>query len=140
MGSRRQSREFALQALYLCDICKFDLERSLQTVFKDSPSESTKVFCEHLVRGTITKMSEIDQILKRYAENWDIQRMAIIDRNVLRLAAFEILTDFDTPVSVIIDEAIEIAKNFSTQDSGKFVNGILDKVKLERKEPPRTKD
>jgi transcription antitermination protein NusB len=135
MGSRRQARELALQSLYLCDTCGFDIEAALKTVLDDTISESVRIFCKHLVEGTFPRIKEIDEILKRYTENWDIQRMAIIDRNILRLAAFEILIDTETPVSVIIDEAIEIAKSFSTQDSGKFVNGILDKVKQERKIP-----
>ena len=84
-------------------------------------------------KGRMERKEEIDRILSLYAENWDIKRMAMVDRNILRLAAFEILVDLETPLSVIIDEAIEIAKVFSTQDSGKFVNGVLDKVKSERK-------
>lgn len=136
MGSRRQSREMALQALYLRDTCGFLLDTAVKTVLENSYSEPVNSFCRHLVEGVSGRQEEIDAILARYAENWDLKRMATVDRNILRLSAFEILSDFDTPVSVIIDEAIEIAKTFSTEDSGKFVNGILDKVKQERKAPP----
>jgi len=136
MGSRRQSREMALQALYLRDTCGFPLDSAIKVVLENSYSEPVNAFCRHLTEGVSDRQEEIDSILSRYAENWDIKRMAIVDRNILRLSAFEILSDLDTPVSVIIDEAIEIAKIFSTEDSGKFVNGILDKVKQERKSPP----
>ncbi len=84
----------------------------------------------------MTHRSLLDQLIAKYAENWEIGRMAAIDRNVLRLAAFELLNELDTPVSVVIDEAVEIAKTYSTQDSGKFVNGILDKIKAERPAAP----
>lgn len=133
MGNRRLGREMALQALYLHDTCGFSAEKSTAAALRDSTSESVNSFCRHLVQGVLERKDEIDRILCRYAENWDIKRMAMVDRNILRLSAFEILTDLETPVSVIIDEAIEIAKVFSTQDSGKFVNGVLDKVKTERK-------
>ena len=133
MGTRRHARELALQALYLNDICNTEVEAALGAALLNVVASSTREFCQHLVQGVVSRKDEIDQILSRYAENWDLKRIASVDRNILRLSTFEILTDVNTPVSVIIDEAIEIAKNFSTQDSGKFVNGILDKVKNERK-------
>lgn len=133
MGSRRQARELALQTLYLFDTCATTIEAALESTLADIGSSTTRDFCRHLSEGVAARKDEIDVILAKYAENWDLKRMAAVDRNILRLAAFEILTDLETPVSVIIDEAIEIAKYFSTQDSGKFVNGILDKVKNERK-------
>jgi N utilization substance protein B len=132
MGHRRQARELALQALYLQDMCHFSLEEALKTVLKETTDESVKDFCSHLVCGVIERSEPIDQILKRYTQNWELQRMASVDRNLLRLATLEMLTDLETPPSVIIDEAIEMAKIFSTRDSGKFVNGILDKVQKER--------
>ncbi len=103
----------------------------------DCPS-NTIVFSRHLAQGVLDKKNEIDTILTSYAEHWELSRMAAVDRNILRLAALEILTDLETPVSVIINEAIEIAKTFSTEESGKFVNGILDKVKQNR--PPSTQE
>ncbi|OGR52414.1 MAG: transcription antitermination factor NusB [Elusimicrobia bacterium GWA2_38_7] len=86
-----------------------------------------------MLSGVLDRQEEIDTLIRRYTENWDIRRMAAIDRNILRISTFEILTDLETPISVIIDEAIEISKNYSTEDSSKFVNGILDKIKGERK-------
>ncbi len=135
MGTRRQARELALQSLYLIDTCSSDVETALKTTLADTSNKTIREFCVHLTEGVAKQKDEIDGLLVKYAENWDLKRMAAVDRNILRLAAFEILTDVSTPVSVIIDEAIEIAKNFSMQDSSKFVNGILDKVKNERKAP-----
>lgn len=135
MGTRRQARELALQSLYLIDTCNADVESALKTTLADTSNRTIREFCVHLTEGVAKQKDEIDGLLVKYAENWDLKRMAAVDRNILRLAAFEILTDVSTPVSVIIDEAIEIAKNFSMQDSSKFVNGILDKVKNERKAP-----
>lgn len=133
MGSRRQARELALQVLYLKDGCGLSLKSSIEIVMARPMDESVKEFSQHLVEEVLKKQEEIDQILSRYTENWELGRMAIVDRNILRLAALEILTHPDTPLSVVIDEAIEIAKTYSTEESGKFVNGILDQVKQERK-------
>ncbi len=135
MGTRRQARELALQSLYLQDTCNATIESALKSTLAETTNETVREFCEHLTKGVAEKKEDIDNLLIKYAENWDLKRMAAVDRNILRLATFEILTDVNTPVSVIIDEAIEIAKNFSMQDSSKFVNGILDKVKNERKAP-----
>ena len=132
MGNRRLSRELTLQAMYLSDSCNLPLADAFKRVIDSQPLDSVKEFSQRLVDGITKDKEAIDLMLSRYAENWELKRMAIVDRNILRLAAFEILTELDTPVSVIIDEAIEIAKSYSTQDSGKFVNGILDKVKNER--------
>jgi N utilization substance protein B len=89
-----------------------------------------------LARGALAHRPALDAVIAKVAENWEIGRMAAIDRNILRLAAFELMHSLETPVSVVIDEAVEIAKTYSTQDSGKFVNGILDKIKTERPAPP----
>ena len=133
MGSRREGREMALQALYLSDTAGLPIENALKTTLAEVASSQVREFSAHLATGVDGKKNQIDAILIRYAQNWDIKRMAVIDRNILRLSTYEIIHDLETPVSVIIDEAIEIAKTFSTEDSGKFVNGILDKVKSERK-------
>ncbi|MBI2916137.1 MAG: transcription antitermination factor NusB [Elusimicrobia bacterium] len=132
MGYRRQGRELALQTLYLQDACDLSLEIALKTSMGDGVTDSVKDFAVHLVNGVLQKKDEIDTIIRRYTQNWDIQRMATVDRNILRIATYEILSDPETPVSVVIDEAIEISKLYSTEDSSKFVNGILDKVKQER--------
>lgn len=132
MGTRRNAREAALQILYLCDICDFSFE-DVQTFFgtlelKDVSCE----FAQQLFSGVYNKKTELDSMITKYAENWAIDRMAAIDRNILRLALFEIIDMPQTPINVIIDEAVEIAKCYSTAESGKFVNGILDKMKCIR--------
>ena len=125
----------ALQTLYLSDACKLPTDSALKTTLSKDLSPAVREFCSHLVAGVQEKQDQIDAILSRYAQNWDLDRMAVIDRNILRLSTYEIICDMETPLSVIIDEAIEIAKTYSTEDSGKFVNGILDKIKQERKNP-----
>ena len=132
MGMRREGREMALQVLYLSDACRLPVETALKSALSQKGSDLSNEFCRHLVKGVLEKKDEIDRVLSLYTENWEISRMASVDRNILRLSAFEIMNDLDTPVSVIIDEAIEIAKTYSTEESGKFVNGVLDKVKNER--------
>ena len=134
MGSRRQAREASLQVLYLCDICDFEPDSADGAmVFRSlNVPDSSCEFAEKLISGTWAKKKTLDAIISRYAENWELDRMAAIDRNILRQAAFEITDMPETPLSVIIDEAVEIAKKFSTADSGKFVNGILDKLKSAR--------
>ena len=136
MGIRRQAREAALQILYLMDVSGFSLEEATASLWLgvDLPPRA-KTFAEELSAGAAGQKISLDEFITKYAENWEIARMAAIDRNILRMAAFELLHQMDTPVSVVIDEAVEIAKTYSTQDSSKFVNGILDKIKLERKQP-----
>ena len=132
MGSRREGREMALQTLYLADTCGMPVEDALKSTLSQAGSSSVRDFAAHLSNGVEENKARIDAILTKYAQNWDLKRMAIVDRNILRVSTFEILFDAETPLSVIIDEAIEVAKTYSTEDSGKFVNGILDKVKAER--------
>jgi N utilization substance protein B len=135
MGSRRKGREVALQALYLADITKVDPEKALRSVLKEEDvviEPKSEDFASQLVVGTSIKRAELDVIIQKYAKNWELSRMAALDRNILRMGAYELLHSPSTPVSVIIDEAVEIAKTFSTEESGKFVNGILDQIKKER--------
>ena len=135
MGARRKSRELALQFLYLIDAAKLSAEDAKKTLFASAHApDKILEFAEHLAMGTLKQTPELDKLITQYAQNWEMRRMTAVDRNIMRLAAFEILNELETPISVIIDEAVEIAKAFSTEDSGKFVNGILDKIKLERKE------
>lgn len=135
MGSRRLSRVTSLKMLYLADLCKFTEAEAAVTIGKDKVlDEKSNEFCTTLTKGVLSDMDEIDKIIIKYAENWELKRMAAVDRNILRIASYELLSQPQTPVNVIIDEAVEIAKEYSTIDSGKFVNGILDKIKDERKE------
>src|SRR4029077_11631050 len=129
MGLKRRSRELALQMLFQMDLGTVrlvDLEENFLP--QASAPEAAKVMALRLVRNTWEKVSEIDRHLRNLAENWGLSRMAAVDRNILRLAAYEILYDAEIPKSVSINEAIEIVKRYSTEESGKFVNGILDKL------------
>lgn len=96
-----------------------------------------RLFAEPLIRGALEHRDEADEIIKKHAKNWELHRIAAVDRNILRLAIYEMLHRDDIPPVVSINEAVDIAKKFSTQDSGKFVNGILDKIKGELMRPAR---
>jgi N utilization substance protein B len=130
MGLRRLSREYTLQVLYAIDVCKLEAGE-VQKSFWENHKSGKKVleFATTLVEGTLKNLPQIDSLIAKYARNWDIHRMASIDRNILRQATFEILYLSDIPINVIINEAVELAKKYSTEESGKFVNGILDKIK-----------
>lgn len=136
MGRRRQAREMALQALYLMDASGDPQQRAFAAILrKDAADEKTLEFARELVRGTSERREAIDRRIQATAANWSLTRMAAVDRNVLRLASYELLYRRDTPVKVVIDEAIEIARKYSTEDSTKFINGILDKIKEGRPDP-----
>lgn len=96
--------------------------------------EAYKVFSLKIFEGVCCKKEEIDSLIAKYAKNWELDRMAVVDRNIIRLAAYEIIDMPETPINVIIDEAVEISKKYSTRDSSKFVNGILDKLKAARQQ------
>ena len=129
MGVKRRSRELALQMLFQMDMGTVQL-KDLEDNFlpQASAPEVAKAMSLQMVRATWDKLADIDKRLRGLAENWDLARMAAVDRNILRLAAYEILYEREVPKSVAINEAIEIVKRFSTDDSSKFVNGILDKL------------
>lgn len=133
MGVRRQAREASLQIVYIADVAHLTAEEAVGFCPPevDMPAEA-RAFALQLARGCLDERRALDALIMKYAENWEISRMAAVDRNILRLAAFELLHLTETPISVVIDEAVEIAKRYSTQDSGKFVNGLLDKIKLDR--------
>jgi len=129
MGLRRLAREYALQILYAIDVCKLKVEEAQQSFWEGHKSgKKVLEFATALVEGTLKNLPQIDSLIIKHARNWDIHRMASIDRNILRQASFEILYLPDIPISVIINEAVELAKKYSTEESGKFVNGILDKI------------
>ncbi|TBR16690.1 transcription antitermination factor NusB [bacterium] len=133
MRKRTQSREFALQLLYQIDIsaedCEVSLERFWSLSAQEEVEKSVKEFTDSLVRGTFKNLKAIDEEISKYAANWELKRMAVVDRNVLRLATYEIIFCEDIPPKVSINEAVELAKKYSGIQSGKFVNGILDKIK-----------
>jgi N utilization substance protein B len=127
---RRKAREHALQILFQLDIKK---EKPSAAVLKNfwaeyQPDEEVKAFAEEIVKGTFKYVTKINRLIQDCAQNWSLDRMAVVDRNVLRMAIYEILYRMDIPTSVTINEAIEIAKKYGTEESGAFVNGILDRV------------
>ena len=127
---RTQARECVLQILYQCEMNDTSLEETFENYWQQNPGHGReiKTFAEDLVRGTFQYLSEINEVINRYAQNWELDRMAVIDRSILRFASYEILYRDDIPPKVTINEAVNIAKKYSQQDSGKFVNGILDKI------------
>jgi transcription antitermination factor NusB len=133
MSSRREARECSLRMLYLVDNCNTPVDIVCTNFINNLPKDKIyRDFAEDLFRGVCKMKKEIDALIKKYAKNWELDRMAVVDRNILRLATYEIMATPDTPISVIIDEAVEISKRYSTKDSSKFVNGILDKLKAIR--------
>lgn len=130
---RRRAREYALQILFQIDFKEKKItDKDIETFWSDKDtSEDIKIFAESLVRGTLDKLNEIDSKIEKIAENWILNRMAAVDRNILRLAAYEILYRKDIPSAVTINEAIEIAKKFSTLEAAPFINGILDRLAKE---------
>ena len=138
MRKRTKAREYALQILYAVDITGDDPGDCVDRFWEGNEESSAEVkkFASGLVLGVSDNKKEIDRMIAKYATNWKLDRMAVIDRNVLRFAAYELLYAKDIPPKVSINEAIDIAKKFGGPDSGKFVNGILDKInKTECKGP-----
>jgi transcription antitermination protein NusB len=163
MGKRREARERVVQFLFQYDLNPpADLEAALNQFWEtqrpaviaeekgaatwgqplDLPPPSAeeaavRLFADPLIRGALEHRDESDEIIRKHAKNWELHRIAAVDRNILRLAIYEMLYRDDIPPIVSINEAVDVAKKFSTQDSGKFVNGILDKVKGELMRPAR---
>ncbi len=132
MGNRRKSREFALQALYQLNITKQDVT-VLLTQFEEHFLADGKAdeFLRRLVLGVLEHREELDRLIERYSENWRLDRIDMIDRNILRMALFELLYCEDIPPKVTINEAIDLGKRYGSEDSGSFINGILDRVQNE---------
>ena len=133
MGKRRKAREIALQFLYSWDIGGGDLDEALAC--SDNLKQEVvdiSLYALELIRGTAEKKAELDELIVRYCANWDLKRIAVVDRNVLRMALYEMLYRDDVPPIVAIDEAVDIAKKYSTDGSGGFINGILDRIRKAR--------
>ncbi|MCU0302992.1 MAG: transcription antitermination factor NusB [Thermoanaerobaculales bacterium] len=135
MGMRRRARELALQLLYQHEHTKADLE-VMQHDFDEwiGAAPEVREFADFLLRGTLAHLDELDAELARQTANWRLERLAAVDRNILRLAMFELIHEPDIPPPVVIDEAIEIAKKFGAEESGRFVNGVLDGFVRRRRE------
>ena len=132
MGKRRKSREIVVKLLYHKDINDASTKEILDRFWeKDPAGEDVMRFVEDVFLGVIAKGEELDENIKKYSKNWDINRLSIIDKCILRLSIYEILYRPDIPHNVSINEAIDIAKKYSNLDSGKFINGILDRVSKE---------
>jgi transcription antitermination factor NusB len=133
MGRRRKAREVALQFLYQLDLHGETDPTSHEADFwaRHPVDEETRSFASALVHGTTSRHAEVDKIIAQYTEHWDLDRMAVVDRNILRLAVYELLDQQSVPPKVAINEAIEIAKKFGTGESSRFINGILDRVHKE---------
>jgi N utilization substance protein B len=134
MGSRRKSRELAVQALFQLDMNPgLRGEQSLAIFNENFPiAEDDRPFFSRLVRGVCERLKEIDRVIRQHSENWRLERMSRVDRNILRLAVFEISYCPDIPPRAAINEAIELGKYFGTEESGAFINGILDSIYLEK--------
>ncbi len=129
MGQRRRARECALQMLFQIDLTGGAPRDVFEQFWATQPvGEDLQAFSETLVEGVGRELVLLDGAIASASEHWRLERMAIVDRNVLRIAVYEMLFDPDTPAAVVMDEAIEIAKRFGSEDSGAFINGILDAV------------
>jgi transcription antitermination protein NusB len=163
MGMRRVARERAVQFLFQCDVNPpADLDEALALFWESQrsaviaeekgpatwgekpvlPPPSTaeaalRIFTDKLIRGTLEQRDKIDAELTRYVKNWDLHRIAVVDRNILRLCVYEMLFRPDIPPVVSINEAVDVAKKYSTDDSGRFVNGILDRLRTDLLRPAR---
>jgi len=139
MASRRRAREFALQALYTADVSDRPLMQALHGLWAGQvdedgldgsrPAEAEEIeYAERICSGVSEKAAEVDKLIEKASANWRLSRMPVVDRNILRLATYELLECPDVPASVSINEAVELAKRFGEKDSRAFVNGILDRI------------
>ena len=128
---RRQAREYALQYLFQSDF--IDNKPELSAFWDDKGEPDTIAFAKEIAIGTIKNLEQIEKEIASVAEHWDLDRMAIVDRNILRFATFELVFCDDIPPAVSINEALEIAKKYSSTESVSFINGILDKIANKRK-------
>lgn len=140
MGDRRKARELALQALFYLDMDQaFDDNKAADNIkafcnsHEEAITKGVEPFFMDLLQGVIEQCRTIDDLLNRYSKNWKISRMPVVDRNIMRIAVFELLKRPDIPRSVSINEAVEMGKKFGTRDSGPFINGVLDRIETEEK-------
>jgi N utilization substance protein B len=137
MGVRRDAREAAVQYLYQREVHGDEADSSLEEFYQmRGLSPSGRRFCDQLLQGWMAHRAPIDDMIRKHAKNFEFHRLSAVDRNVLRIGVHEILHCPDTPAAVAINEAIEIAKKYSTADSGKFVNGVLDSIRRENASAP----
>jgi transcription antitermination factor NusB len=129
MGLRTQARQSTLQILYQIEVAKTSHQEAIEDYFSNHEfSPAHQEFTKTLVNGIHSQLKDLDQVITRYAKNWQISRMAVVDKNILRMGVYELLYTEDIPPKVTINEAVELAKKFGDVDSPKFINGILDSV------------
>ncbi len=130
MGTRRKSRELTMQMLFQGDLGKHSPEevRKLFWISRDDVDAETRGFTEDLYRVATTRQAEIDALLQQHAQNWRLERMAVVDRNLLRAAVAEMLGYPNTPAAIVINEALEVARRYAAPESVKFLNGVLDAI------------
>jgi transcription antitermination protein NusB len=129
---RRKAREAALQILYLWEVGRNEPVDAIDTFFLEhqpEAPEALRTFAGVLVRGTVTDLVALDRLIERHLTHWRLERVAIIDRLILRMAAWELSHQPDTPPAVVLNEAVELARKYSTEDSVRFVNGVLDGIR-----------
>ncbi len=129
MGKRTTSRRLAMQAMYQAEISKIPIEEAMENCIDGQNFNDESVVYAKKLSGF--DRNEADSIISRNAKDWSIDRMSVVDRNILRVAVYELLNEKETPVAVVIDEAVELAKTYGSSDSGKFINGILGGVAAE---------
>lgn len=130
MGQRRRAREHALQGLYMYEVGKAPVQSITQFEWIDGGiSDEVRGFAVELIEGTISNLEKIDSLIRDYSRNWKPERLTVIDKSILRLAIFEMIFMTDIPTVVTINECIELGKTFGGENSGQFINGILDAVK-----------
>jgi N utilization substance protein B len=140
--SRHRARETALQLLYQWEIAHTDIDQAAETFFShqwvgsEPPTDEIRSFAVDLARDTVTRLDSIDPLIAETAERWRPERMAVLDRLILRMAVCELVRGAGTPAPVIINEALELARTFSTEDAVKFINGMLDGVRKKIDERP----
>jgi N utilization substance protein B len=133
--TRRRARASALQVLYQWEVGQAQLDRAVETFFTEqwpdagAPPDELRQFASDLAHDTVSRLPEIDALIAGTAERWRPERMAIIDRLILRMAVCELLRDRDAPPAVVINEALELGRTFSTEDSVRFINGMLDAIR-----------
>lgn len=129
MNVRRKARESALQILYRIDIAEGGGNEAFGPEMHGlAPGTEARRYCSEIVKGVTEEKDVIDREIEKHSENWSMERMAVVDRNILRVAVYELMFSREVPYKVVIDEAVELAKRYGAEDSGAFINGILDRV------------
>jgi N utilization substance protein B len=140
MGTRRKAREVALQVLFQIDVSQVDVDEAVELFWNNFEApENAREFSTHLIKGTHSQLTEIDELIKSCSDNWSLDRMSKVDKNILRLAVFELVYCGDIPPKVTLNEAIDLGKYYGSENSGSFINGILDALytKLLQEDPDK---